>query len=184
MKSICSNQRDLFQRTMYHCWRLAVRFLQFPFNGNSRDLSTITCDDIARFMQHLTSGRKPFRYKTPPTHLRNFFRSYHCGLDMNRSRQLKVYMHADMRLKERALERVTPTDSRSGRYRPGDALLEFLRSPLILPHCRDDPLDFTRVRFASDHNVLNDPSRIMLKLALQRDRSDDGSIALFLNADR
>jgi hypothetical protein len=68
------NQRGLSERTIYHCWRLANRFLQFRFNGDSRDLSTISCDDIARFMQHLTSGRKPFRDKTPPTHLRNFFR--------------------------------------------------------------------------------------------------------------
>jgi integrase/recombinase XerD len=68
------NQRGLSERTIYHCWRLADRFLQFRFNGDSRDLSTISCDDIARFMQHLTSGRTPFRDKTPPTHLRNFFR--------------------------------------------------------------------------------------------------------------
>jgi site-specific recombinase XerD len=68
------NQRGLSERTIHHCWRLADRFLQFRFNGDSRDLSTISCDDIARFMQHLTSGRKPFRDKTPPTHLRNFFR--------------------------------------------------------------------------------------------------------------
>jgi hypothetical protein len=68
------NQRGLSERTIYHCWRLADRFLQFRFNGDSRDLSTISCDDIATFMQHLASGRKPFRDKTPPTHLRNFFR--------------------------------------------------------------------------------------------------------------
>jgi integrase/recombinase XerD len=29
--------------------------------------------DIAKFVQHLTSRGKPFRDKTPPTHLRNFF---------------------------------------------------------------------------------------------------------------
>jgi integrase/recombinase XerD len=40
----------------------------------------------------------------------------------------QVYMHADMRLKEKALERVTPTDLRPGRYRPDDALLAFLEA--------------------------------------------------------
>jgi integrase/recombinase XerD len=40
----------------------------------------------------------------------------------------QVYMHADMRLKEKALERVTPTDLRPGRYRPEDDLLAFLEA--------------------------------------------------------
>jgi integrase/recombinase XerD len=40
----------------------------------------------------------------------------------------QVYMHADMGLKEKALERVTPTDLRPGRYRPDDALLAFLEA--------------------------------------------------------
>jgi integrase/recombinase XerD len=38
------------------------------------DLSQITATDIVRFMQQLVSRKKPFRDKTPPTHLRNFFR--------------------------------------------------------------------------------------------------------------
>jgi integrase/recombinase XerD len=40
----------------------------------------------------------------------------------------QVYMHADMRLKEKALARVASTNSRPGRYRPDDALLSFLES--------------------------------------------------------
>jgi integrase/recombinase XerD len=40
----------------------------------------------------------------------------------------QIYMHADMRLKEKALARVAPTTSRPGRYRPDDALLNFLES--------------------------------------------------------
>ena len=51
----------------------------------------------------------------------------------------QIYMHADMRLKEKALARVTPTSSRPGRYRPDDALLSFLESALIMPHRRADP---------------------------------------------
>jgi integrase/recombinase XerD len=40
----------------------------------------------------------------------------------------QVYMHADMRLKEKALARVASTNVRPGRYRPDDTLLTFLES--------------------------------------------------------
>jgi integrase/recombinase XerD len=68
------NQRGLSERTIYHCWRFADRFLRFRFNGIGDDLAAITPRDIAAFMLQLTSGAQPFRDKTPPTHLRNFFR--------------------------------------------------------------------------------------------------------------
>ncbi|MGH2869777.1 MAG: tyrosine-type recombinase/integrase [Solirubrobacteraceae bacterium] len=38
----------------------------------------------------------------------------------------QVYLHADLAIKERALARTTPLDSKPGRYRPPDALLGFL----------------------------------------------------------
>jgi integrase/recombinase XerD len=37
-----------------------------------------------------------------------------------------IYLHADMSQKERAIARVTPPDTKPGRYRPPDALLAFL----------------------------------------------------------
>ncbi|MGH9197139.1 MAG: tyrosine-type recombinase/integrase [Acidimicrobiia bacterium] len=40
----------------------------------------------------------------------------------------QIYVHADLRLKERALARVTATVSPPGRYRPDDTLLAFLES--------------------------------------------------------
>jgi site-specific recombinase XerD len=40
----------------------------------------------------------------------------------------QIYIHADMRLKERALARVANTNVRPGRYKPDDALLGFLES--------------------------------------------------------
>ena len=40
----------------------------------------------------------------------------------------QVYVHADMRLKEKALARVAALDSKSARYRPDDALLAFLEA--------------------------------------------------------
>jgi integrase/recombinase XerD len=40
----------------------------------------------------------------------------------------QVYMHADLRLKEKALARITAPASLPGRYRPDDALLAFLEA--------------------------------------------------------
>lgn len=40
----------------------------------------------------------------------------------------QIYIHADMRLKEKALARVAATNTRPGRYKPDDALLSFLES--------------------------------------------------------
>jgi integrase/recombinase XerD len=38
----------------------------------------------------------------------------------------QMYLHADLRLKEKALSRTTPLKAKSGRYRPDDKLLAFL----------------------------------------------------------
>ena len=38
------------------------------------------------------------------------------------------YLHADMELKRRALDRTTPTNAKPGRYRAPDRLLAFLES--------------------------------------------------------
>lgn len=38
----------------------------------------------------------------------------------------QIYLHADLALKERALARTTPPDTKPGRYRPSDANLAFL----------------------------------------------------------
>jgi integrase/recombinase XerD len=40
----------------------------------------------------------------------------------------QVYLHADLRLKEKALARVATSETRPGRYRPEDQLLAFLES--------------------------------------------------------
>jgi integrase/recombinase XerD len=36
------------------------------------------------------------------------------------------YLHGDLRLKQQALDRTTPPDTKPGRYRASDALLRFL----------------------------------------------------------
>lgn len=40
----------------------------------------------------------------------------------------QIYVHADMRLKEKALARIAATKTRPGRFKPDDALLGFLES--------------------------------------------------------
>ena len=40
----------------------------------------------------------------------------------------QIYVHADLTLKERALDRTTPIGSVPGRYRPPDDLLAFLEA--------------------------------------------------------
>ena len=66
-------QRGLSDRSIYHCWRLADRFLDHRFGDLDDDLQRITPGDIVAFLQHLTTRKAPFKDKTPPTHLRNFF---------------------------------------------------------------------------------------------------------------
>ena len=43
-------------------------------------------------------------------------------------RSTNVYLHADMAIKQRALDLTTPATAPPGRYRPDDALLAFLES--------------------------------------------------------
>jgi len=40
----------------------------------------------------------------------------------------QIYLHADMTIKQRALDRTTPPKTRPGRYRPTDSILKFLDS--------------------------------------------------------
>jgi site-specific recombinase XerD len=40
----------------------------------------------------------------------------------------QMYIHADMKLKEKAIDKTRPVDTKHGRYRPGDKLLGFLEA--------------------------------------------------------
>jgi len=68
------HQRGLSERTIYHCWRFADRFMAFRFKGRKLDYGKVKPKDISDFMTQLVTRKVPFRDKTPPTHLRNFFR--------------------------------------------------------------------------------------------------------------
>jgi site-specific recombinase XerC len=67
-------QRGLSERTIFHAWRIADRFLQFRFGDEIGDISRITANDIVSFMQEVTGRRQPPRDKTLSSHLRSFFR--------------------------------------------------------------------------------------------------------------
>ena len=47
-------------------------------------------------------------------------------LGHEQDRTTRIYLHGDLGLKQRALDRATPPNGRPGRYRPTDRLLAFL----------------------------------------------------------
>jgi integrase/recombinase XerD len=66
-------QRGMSERTIGHCWRFADRFLTSRFGNEAIDFGQIISGHIIAFIERLTSRKAPYRDKTPPTHLRNFF---------------------------------------------------------------------------------------------------------------
>lgn len=66
-------QRGLSERTIVACGHLADQFLTFRFAGQEADCRRIVPEDIAIFLQQPTGRKTPYRSKTRPTHLRNFF---------------------------------------------------------------------------------------------------------------
>lgn len=66
-------QRGLSSRSVYHVLRFADRFLNHRFGDHMLDLSALNVRDVVAFMEHLVTRKRPFRDKTPATHLRNFF---------------------------------------------------------------------------------------------------------------
>lgn len=66
-------QRGLSPHSVYHVLRFADRFLDHRFGDRALDLPTLNTRDVVAFMEHLLSRKRPFRDKTPATHLRSFF---------------------------------------------------------------------------------------------------------------
>jgi integrase/recombinase XerD len=67
-------QRGLTEATIYHCVRFLERFMAFRFGETLGNLDDITPGDIVAFLRKVMCRPKPYRDKTPPTHLRNLFR--------------------------------------------------------------------------------------------------------------
>lgn len=68
------HQRGLSERTVFHSWRVADRFLTFRFGAEKGDLCKITAADIVGFLQQQNARMPLRRDKTLASHLRNFFR--------------------------------------------------------------------------------------------------------------
>jgi len=68
------NQRGLSDSTIYDCHRFMERFMTFRFGEAIGDLNDISADDIVAFLCKIRSGGRPYRDKTPPSHLRSMFR--------------------------------------------------------------------------------------------------------------
>jgi integrase/recombinase XerD len=66
-------QRGLSPRSVYHVLRFADRFLDHRFGEYMLDLPALNARDVVAFMEHLLLRKRPFRDKTPATHLRSFF---------------------------------------------------------------------------------------------------------------
>jgi len=67
-------QRGLSDATIYHCLSFLDRFMRFRFGATLGKLDDISPGDIVAFLRKIMGGGKPYRDKTPPTHLRNLFR--------------------------------------------------------------------------------------------------------------
>lgn len=65
--------RGLTERTIYHSWRFADRFLTFRFGPDEVAWDKINAHDIISFLQTFRTGERPVRDKTCSTHLRTLF---------------------------------------------------------------------------------------------------------------
>jgi integrase/recombinase XerD len=93
---------------------------------------------IAKHADHAANHCQSLPEKTITPHaLRHTaaMRLLHAGIDTNvialwlgheQVETTQIYLHADLALKERALAKTKPLDSKPGRYRPPDTLLDFL----------------------------------------------------------
>jgi hypothetical protein len=51
---------------------------------------------------------------------------YHPHIQHEGTKSTEIYLHADNKLKQQAIDRTTPTGTPPGRYKPPDRLLAFL----------------------------------------------------------
>ncbi|WP_052183003.1 hypothetical protein [Rhizobium sp. YS-1r] len=107
--------------------RFADRFLDHRFGDSMLDLSALNVRDVVAFMEHQLARKRPFRDKTPATHLRSFFQNLFAqGLTTINLSEFDVDRRA-----------AASPETHPGSYRPSDELLAFTpRGALIMPNCR------------------------------------------------
>jgi len=72
--SYLREQRGLSEATIHRSIYFLNRFMAFRFGESPANLNDITPRDVVDFLCKLRGNGKPYRDKTPPSHLRNLFR--------------------------------------------------------------------------------------------------------------
>jgi integrase len=113
----------------------------FPALGTRRRLSTDAVQHrLAKHVDTASRNCPGLTGKTITPHVLRHscaMRLLHAGNDIavialwlghQNPRSTRVYLHADLELKQRALDRTAPGATKRGRYKPGDRLLAFLEA--------------------------------------------------------
>lgn len=123
-------------------WKAEQRPPETAFLFPTRTGTRMSTDAVAQRLTlhaHTASQNAPtLRTKTITPHVLRHtaaMRMLHAGIDTTvialwlgheSPETTQIYLHADMTLKEAALERVRPTGTPAGRFAPGDSLIAFL----------------------------------------------------------
>jgi len=107
--------------------------------ATGRTLSTDAVEHrLAKYAANATTACPSLRAKTITPHVLRHtaaMRLLHAGVDTTvialwlghkQIRTTQIYLHADLAIKEKALARTTPPNTKPGRYQPPDHILAFL----------------------------------------------------------
>lgn len=112
----------------------------FPTRDGTRMSTDAVAQRLALHAAAATSNAPTLKMKTVTPHVLRHtaaMRLLHAGVDTTiialwlgheSAETTQIYLHADLAMKEKALERVRPIGVLPGRYKPGDALLAFLEA--------------------------------------------------------
>lgn len=112
----------------------------FPTRGGTRMSTDAVAQRLAVHVATATGAAPTLKTKTITPHVLRHtaaMRLLHAGVDTTvialwlgheSPETTQIYLHADLTLKEKALERVRPTGILPGRYAPGDTLMAFLEA--------------------------------------------------------
>jgi site-specific recombinase XerD len=112
----------------------------FPTRGGARMSTDAVAQRLAVHVAAATGAAPTLNTKTITPHVLRHtaaMRLLHAGIDTSvialwlgheSPETTQIYLHADLAMKEQALERVRPIGILPGRYEPGDALMAFLEA--------------------------------------------------------
>lgn len=112
----------------------------FPTQTGSRMSADAVAQRLTLHVRTATTAAPSLADKTVTPHVLRHtmaMRLLHAGVDTSvialilgheRLESTQIYLHADLQLKEQAIDRVRPTGTPPGRYRPGSNILAFLEA--------------------------------------------------------